>query len=92
MISKKHFGVQKCFFCYQSNPKKFQISCHRTHLIRQKYFSFFKKCSKSKKNYNFLNAIYTISKNELKMMCLSRNTEVVDSFFPQKLEFNVCSI
>ena len=31
--------------------------------------------------------IYTTSKNDLKMMWLSRNTKVMDSFSPQKQEF-----
>ena len=49
---KKIFGLkQKCFFCYPSNPNKFQISCQRTDLRRQKSFGFLKKCFKSKRKF-----------------------------------------
>ena len=47
---------------------------------------------KQTKISDFSDVIYTTSKNELKMMWLSRNTEVLDCFLPQKWEVNACSI
>ena len=39
---------------------------------------------KQTKICDFLDVISTVSKNELKMIWLSRNTKVLDSFSPQK--------
>ena len=41
---------------------------------------------------DFSGVIYTTSKNELKMIWLSRNTKILDSFLPQKMEVYACSI
>ena len=41
---------------------------------------------------DFSGVIYTTSKNELKMMSLNRNTKLFDSFSPQKLQVNACSM
>ena len=71
------------------NPNKFQISCQRTDLIRQK---FLKKCFKSKQNSDSSDVIYITSKNELKMMWLSRNTKLLDSFPPKKWEVKAYSV
>ena len=74
-----------------SNPNK--IFRQRTNLIRQKSFSCLKKCFKSKQNFPISSdVIYTASKNELKMIWLSRNTKVLDSFPPQKWEVHACSM
>ena len=60
------FHNSKVFFCYPSNLNKFQISPQRTDLIRQKSYQ----------DFDFSDVIYTTSKNELKMMWLSRKTNI----------------
>ena len=47
---------------------------------------------KQTKISDFSGVIYTTSKNELKMVWLSRNTKILDSFLPQKMEVYACSI
>ena len=47
---------------------------------------------KQTKVSDFLDAIYTTNKNELKMISLSKNTIILDSFCPQKLEDYACSM
>ena len=42
--------------------------------------------------FDLSDVIYTTSRYELKMMWLSGNTKVLDSFPPQKWEVNACSI
>ena len=41
---------------------------------------------------DFLDVFYTTNKNELKLMWVSRNTEVLDCSFPQKWEVYACSM
>ena len=57
-------------------------------LIRPKSFGFLKKQTKIP---DFSDVIYTTSKNELKMMWLTKNMKVWDLFPPQKWEVNACS-
>ena len=55
-------------------------------LIRQKSFSFLKKCFK-----DFSDVIYTTGKNEL-IRWLDRNTKVLDFSSPQKWEVKASSL
>ena len=41
---------------------------------------------------DFLDVFYTTNKNELKLMWVSRNTEVLDCSVPQKWEVYACSM
>ena len=68
------FLKQKCFFCYSSNSNKFQISCHKTDLIRQKSFSFLIKCLKASKIFQFFR----------------HNLHHIKISFPQKWEVHAC--
>ena len=69
----------KMFFCYLSNPNKFQISCQGIDLRRQKSFNFLKKYFKSKQKYLIWKWVKI---NEL--MWLSISTKVLDCFSPKK--------
>ena len=64
------------------------MSCQKTDLVRQKTFSFLEE--KKLLVSDFSDVIYTTNKNEL-IMWLNRNTELLDSFPPQKWEVNACS-
>ena len=48
----------------------------------QRSFSFLKKCYKNNQRFDFSDVICTTSKNELKIIWLSRHTKVLDSFPP----------
>ena len=62
-------------------------------LIRQKSLISSKNVLKKQTTISdFSDVIYTASKNELKMMWLSRTTKVLDSFSPQKWKVNTCSL
>ena len=66
------------FLLLSIKPNKFQVSCQRTDLKRQIFFSFLKKCLKCKQNCPiFLDAIYTTSKSVLEMSWLSIKTKLV---------------
>ena len=49
--------------------QKFQISCQRTDLIRQKSFSFLKKCFKRTQISDFSDVIYRVRLILLKCCC-----------------------
>ena len=78
------FGLkQKCFFYYLSNPNK--ISCQKTDLIRQKSFSFLKKCFRSKQKFSVFQMQFASQVKRVKNDVVMQKHLSIGFFCPSKM-------